>query len=179
MPDDQSLRDHLRKILDWEDAHVRFDRAVDGVPVKLRGRTPEGWAHSPWQLLEHIRICQLDILDFCRNPKYVEMPMEKYWPPSATPPSDKAWDESVAAYRRDRDDLKRLGRRPCDRPVRADPARLRTDVPARDPARGRPQCLSRGPTRRPPPRAGNLEGLSPGDPAAGPVGSAESLEPNG
>lgn len=108
MPDDKSLREHLRKILDWEDAHVGFDRAVEGVPAKLRGRTPEGWAHSPWQLLEHIRICQLDILDFCRNPKYVDMPMEKYWPPSATPPSDKAWDESVAAFRRDRADLKKL-----------------------------------------------------------------------
>lgn len=108
MPDDKSLREHLRKLLDWEDAHVSFDRAVEGVPAKLRGRAPEGWAHSPWQLLEHIRICQLDILDFCRNPKYVDMPMEKYWPPSATPPSDKAWDVSVAAFRRDRADLKKL-----------------------------------------------------------------------
>jgi hypothetical protein len=163
MPDDESLRDHLRKIFDWADAHGRFDRAIDGVPAKLRGRTPEGWAHSPWQLLEHIRICQLDILDFCRNPKYVDMPMEKYWPPSAIPPSDEAWDESVAAYPRDRSNLKKLAADPAYRPVRADPARLRSDVRAGDPARGRPQCLSRGAARSPPPRAGNLEGLSPGD----------------
>jgi uncharacterized damage-inducible protein DinB len=102
------LREQLRKLLDWEDAHVSFDKAVARVPKALRGTVPEGSAHSLWQLLEHLRICQLDILDFCRNPGYVEIPMEGYWPPSATPPSDRAWQESVAAFRRDRDELKRL-----------------------------------------------------------------------
>ena len=102
------LREQLRKVLDWEDAHVGFDKAVAGVPKALRGRIPDGSAHSLWQLLEHLRICQLDILDFCRNPGYVEMPMEAYWPSSATPPSERAWAESVAAFRRDRDQLKRL-----------------------------------------------------------------------
>jgi len=95
-------------VLDWEDAHVGFDKAVAGVPKALRGTIPEGSAHSLWQLLEHLRICQLDILDFCRNAAYVEMPMEAYWPSSATPPSERAWAESVAAFRRDRDELKRL-----------------------------------------------------------------------
>ena len=108
MSDDQPLRDHLRKLLDWEDAHVGFDRAIDGLPARLRGQSPEGWAHSPWQLLEHLRICQFDILDFCRNASYAEMPMEKYWPSSASPPTDKAWKESVAGFRRDREELKRL-----------------------------------------------------------------------
>jgi len=107
-PQDDSLREHLRKLLDWEDAHVSFDKAVAKVTGKLRGTVPEGSPHSLWQLLEHLRICQFDILDFCRNPGYVEMPMEAYWPPSATPPSGRAWDESVAAFRRDRDELKRL-----------------------------------------------------------------------
>jgi len=107
-PQDDSLREHLRKLLDWEDAHVSFDKAVAKVPGKVRGTVPEGSPHSLWQLLEHLRICQFDILDFCRNPGYVEMPMEAYWPPSATPPSERAWDESVAAFRRDRDELKRL-----------------------------------------------------------------------
>jgi hypothetical protein len=108
MTDDRSLRDHLRKILDWEDAHVSFDHAVKGVPAARRGRTPAGWPHSPWQLLEHLRICQHDILDFCRNPAYVDPGMEALWPKSPRPPSAKAWDESVAAFRRDRDELKRL-----------------------------------------------------------------------
>jgi uncharacterized damage-inducible protein DinB len=95
-------------VLDWEDAHVGFDKAVANVPVARRGTIPQGSAHSLWQLLEHLRICQFDILDFCRNPAYVERPMESYWPPSATPPSGRAWAESIAAFRRDRDELKRL-----------------------------------------------------------------------
>ena len=105
---DDSLREHLRRLLDWEDAHIGFDVAVLGVPKSVRGKIPSGSAHSLWQLLEHLRICQLDILDFCRNPKYVEMAPQDYWPPSAAPPSVRAWDESVAAFRRDRDELKKL-----------------------------------------------------------------------
>jgi uncharacterized damage-inducible protein DinB len=105
---DAVLRAHLGRILDWEDAHASFARAIAGLPARLRGVTPAGWAHSAWQLLEHLRICQHDILDFCRNPKYVEMAMEDYWPPSAAPPSAKAWSASVAAVRRDRAALKKL-----------------------------------------------------------------------
>ena len=108
MSDDQALRAQLRRILEWEDAHASFDRAVSGLPAPLRGMTPEGGAHSAWQLLEHLRICQQDILDFCRNPKYVEMAMEDYWPPSAKPPAPKSWSASVAAVRRDLAALKRL-----------------------------------------------------------------------
>jgi uncharacterized damage-inducible protein DinB len=105
---DAALRAHLGRIVDWEDAHASFDRAIEGLPARLRGVTPAGGAHSAWQLLEHLRICQHDILDFCRNPKYVEMAMEDYWPPSAAPPSAKAWSASVAAVRRDRGALKKL-----------------------------------------------------------------------
>jgi len=105
---DDSLREHLRRLLDWQDAHAGFDDAVNDVPEALRATVPDGSAHSPWQLLEHLRICQYDILDFCRNPKYVEVPMESYWPKSAAPPSARAWDESIAAFRRDRDELKKL-----------------------------------------------------------------------
>lgn len=105
---DAVLRAHLGRILDWEDAHASFERAIEGLPARLRGVTPAGWAHSAWQLLEHLRICQHDILDFCRNPKYVEMAMADYWPPSAAPPSAKAWSASVAAVRRDRAAMKKL-----------------------------------------------------------------------
>jgi uncharacterized damage-inducible protein DinB len=108
MSDDASLRAHLARILDWEDAHASLDRALAGLPARLRGVTPDGWAHSAWQLLEHLRICQHDILDFCRNPKYAEMAMEDYWPPSSAPPSSKAWNASVAAVRRDRAAMKKL-----------------------------------------------------------------------
>ena len=108
MSDDAVLRAHLARILDWEDAHAGFDRAVAGLPARLRGVTPAGWGHSAWQLLEHLRICQHDIFDFCRNPKYVEMAMADYWPLSAAPPSAKAWAASVAAVRRDLGAMKRL-----------------------------------------------------------------------
>jgi uncharacterized damage-inducible protein DinB len=105
---DQSLRAQLRKILNWEDAHVGFDAAVRGIPLDLRGVAPKGIPHSPWQLLEHMRRTQRDILDFCRNPSYEEPPPEDYWPPSAAPPSAKAWEESVAAVQRDRAALEEL-----------------------------------------------------------------------
>ena len=108
MDRDHSLREHLRKLLDWEDAHVGFDRAIDGIDPSGHGQVPEGCAHSLWQLLEHLRRCQFDILDFCRNPKYKEPSMEDYWPPSVAPAAEAAWRESVASFRRDRDELKKL-----------------------------------------------------------------------
>lgn len=108
MDRDQSLREQLRKLLDWEDAHASFDRAVEGIKADRFGEVPKGFAHSPWQLLEHLRRCQFDILDFCRNPKYEEPSMEEYWPPAAAPPTRQAWNESIASYRRDRDELKKL-----------------------------------------------------------------------
>jgi uncharacterized damage-inducible protein DinB len=104
-----SLREHLRKLLDWQDAHVDFDGAVEGIAADRRGEAPSGVPFSPWQLLEHLRITQHDILDFCRNAEYRERAWPKeYWPDSASPPNATAWDESVRQYRRDREDLKRL-----------------------------------------------------------------------
>jgi hypothetical protein len=109
MDKQRTLRAHLKKTLDWEDAHAGFDAAVKGLAPALRGQTPAGLPHSPWQLLEHLRRCQKDILDFCRDPDYVEpKSMDEYWPASAAPPSEAAWEKSVAAFRRDRDALRRL-----------------------------------------------------------------------
>jgi hypothetical protein len=105
---DASLRTQLRKILDWEDAHVSFDTAVEGIGPAFRGVAPDGLPYSPWQLVEHMRRTQWDILDFCRNAAYVEVPMEEYWPPSPAPPSDAAWRESIAAIRHDREEMKAL-----------------------------------------------------------------------
>src|SRR5687767_13814525 len=66
----ESVRDHLVRLLDWEEAHVGFDKAIDGIPAGQRGARAAGFEHSPWQLLEHIRIAQQDILDFCVNAAY-------------------------------------------------------------------------------------------------------------
>jgi hypothetical protein len=109
MTHDQALRQHLASVLDWRDAHATFDAAVEGVPHAKRGVVPPGLAHSVWQLLEHIRLAQRDILDFCVDPEYVEpVSMDEYWPATPAPPSEAAWDESVAAVRRDRDAMKQL-----------------------------------------------------------------------
>ena len=103
-----ALRDHLKRILDWQDAHVSFDVAVENVPSKFRSVKPKGFPHSLWQLVEHIRLCQLDILEFCRNPDYAELEPEDYWPRKSAPPTKNAWDDSIAAYSDDRKALKKL-----------------------------------------------------------------------
>jgi hypothetical protein len=103
------FRRYLARLFDWEDAHVSFDAAVEGIGPSHRGRTPPGLPHSPWQLLEHLRITQRDILDFCREPKYVERRWpEDYWPRETGPKSDALWDESVAAFRKDREALQAI-----------------------------------------------------------------------
>ena len=109
-----AIREQLAKLLEWEDAHANFAAAVAGLPETLRGRTPAGLPYSPWQLLEHLRITQHDILDFCENPKYQELSWPKdYWPPSAEPPSAGAWTDSIRAFERDRAALQRLSRNPA------------------------------------------------------------------
>ncbi|MGZ8797923.1 MAG: DinB family protein [Thermoanaerobaculia bacterium] len=103
------LRDQLSSTLGWEDAHVGFDNAVDGIPAELRGTRPSNLPHSPWQLIEHLRIAQHDILEFCRNPSYKELKWpDGYWPASDAPPSARAWDESIRMFRQDRKALQQL-----------------------------------------------------------------------
>jgi hypothetical protein len=100
---DAALRALLARVLDWEDAHVNFDSAIDGLPAKLRGVTPDGLPYSIWQLVEHLRLVQYDILDFCVNAGYEERAFpDDYWPKTVEPPSARAWDKSVAGLRRDR-----------------------------------------------------------------------------
>ena len=103
-----ALRAILEKLLGWEDAHANFGTAVAGVPAELRGIVPKGLPYSLWQLLEHLRRTQRDILDFCRNPDYVEPPFEQYWPSSTSPPDASAWDESVEGFHHDLRELQRL-----------------------------------------------------------------------
>ena len=102
MQNDKALRQHLVKLLKGGDAHADFEKAIADFPHELRGKTPKGAEHSPWQLLEHLRIAQEDILDFSTNPNYKarEWPKE-YWPATAAPPDARAWDRSVKAYKKD------------------------------------------------------------------------------
>jgi hypothetical protein len=96
------LRDQLLGVLTWEAAHVGFETAVKRVPRALRGIRPKGMPYSLWQLVEHLRLAQRDILDFCRDPGYraPKWP-DDYWPDSPQPSSDVAWRRSLAAYRAD------------------------------------------------------------------------------
>jgi DinB superfamily len=109
MTNDKSLREHLVKMLQGGEAHATFDAAVKNVPVNLRGERPKGAEHSPWEVLEHLRIAQRDILEFSRNPdhKSPEFP-GGYWPQTQTPPSEKAWEQSVEAFNKDLEALCKL-----------------------------------------------------------------------
>jgi uncharacterized damage-inducible protein DinB len=103
------LRDHLRKLLEWSEAHVTFGEAVRGVPVALRGVAPAGFDHTLWQLLEHVRIAQSDIVEYLRGDAYqpLEWPGD-YWPAEATPPDAEAWESSVRRVLEDRAILQSL-----------------------------------------------------------------------
>ncbi|MEA2237290.1 MAG: hypothetical protein QOC81_2014 [Thermoanaerobaculia bacterium] len=101
------LREHIAALLKSGDAHPDFDSSVADVPVAMRGQRPAGAAHSPWELLEHVRIAQSDILEYSRGDASHVSPdfPSGYWPASPEPPDEAAWDESVAKFRADRDAL--------------------------------------------------------------------------
>src|SRR5262245_9564139 len=98
----RSLREHLLYLLRDGGAHLDFEKAVADIPPALRGSTVPPVPRSPWRLLEHLRICQWDILEFSRNPGHVSPPFpDGYWPRGDAPPDDRAWDNAVVAFRTD------------------------------------------------------------------------------
>jgi hypothetical protein len=102
MQEDKTLREHLVQLLKGGNAHADFETAVKGMPTSLRGKIPNGAEHSPWQLLEHIRLAQWDILEFMRNPDHVSPKFpEGYWPESKTSPTKDAWEKTAKAFRAD------------------------------------------------------------------------------
>ena len=99
---DKLLREHVVELLAGKGAHASFDDAVQGMPEDLFGKKPEKLPHSPWMLLEHLRIAQWDILEFSRNPKYKSPKWpDDYWPKQEAPPGKAAWNKSVQQFRRD------------------------------------------------------------------------------
>ncbi len=104
-----SLRKHLAELLRMKGAHINFADAVSDFPVPLRGVKPPGAPHSAWQLLEHLRLAQEDILDFSRNPKYKEKAFpDDYWPGAEAPPSEQAWDKSIKSFQEDLKQMQEL-----------------------------------------------------------------------
>ncbi len=97
-----TLRKQLAELLAGGGAHAKFEDVVAGLPEKMRGRKAEGLPHSPWMLLEHLRIAQHDILEFSRDAKHAspEWP-EGYWPDAEAPPSAAAWNSSMKKFRGD------------------------------------------------------------------------------
>src|SRR5262245_48557624 len=102
MNTDQALREHLLYLLRGGGAHLSFDDAVADLPEPLRDVRPQGLPHSPWRLLEHMRIAQWDILEFSRNPRHASPKFpDGYWPKGDAPPDSAAWDRSIATFKAD------------------------------------------------------------------------------
>ncbi len=109
MGNEASLREHLLELLGGGSAHLDFEKAVAGLPDHLRGARPPGLSHTPWRLLEHMRIAQWDILHFSVDPKHISPDFpDGYWPAGDAPPDPAAWERSVAAFRADLQSMKDL-----------------------------------------------------------------------
>ncbi|HEV8041596.1 MAG TPA: DinB family protein [Bryobacteraceae bacterium] len=109
MQEIDALRRHLVDLLAGGHAHVNLESALKGLPPKFRGVKPKGSEYTVWQLLEHIRIAQWDILGFSRNPKHVSPAWpEGYWPKTQAPPSAAAWNKSIKQTRADLEAMRKL-----------------------------------------------------------------------
>jgi hypothetical protein len=102
MQNQAMLRQQLLSLLTGKDAHADFETAIAHIPEAARGKRPAGAEHSPWEVLEHLRITQWDILEFTRDAKHAspEFPAG-YWPTTQAPPNEAAWDASMQKFRED------------------------------------------------------------------------------
>jgi hypothetical protein len=99
---DKALRRHLVDLLNGGNAHADFNTALKGLPVAMRGRRPKGAQHSPWEILEHMRLAQWDILEFSRDSKHTSPDWPAgYWPKTQAPPTATAWSRSVKMFQVD------------------------------------------------------------------------------
>jgi uncharacterized damage-inducible protein DinB len=102
MPQDQPLRDHLLELLRGGHAHLKLDKAIADLPPELRGAKASGLPHTVWQLLEHLRLAQWDILEFSRDPKHASPDWPAgYWPKTEAPADNAAWEKSLESFHRD------------------------------------------------------------------------------
>ncbi len=110
---DSSIREHILSLLKGGNAHAIFEQAVKDFPEKLRGVKPDKLPYSAWQLLEHLRIAQWDILEFSRDPKHrsPDFP-EGYWPKTEAPPTKDAWEKSIKQIQSDLKEMEKLVKDP-------------------------------------------------------------------
>jgi hypothetical protein len=103
------VREQVISLLRGGHAHITFEDAVKNIAPEFRGVKPKGAEHTGWELLEHMRICQWDILEFSRDPKHVSPDWPKgYWPKTEKPPSDAAWKKSIDSINKDREAMIQL-----------------------------------------------------------------------
>ncbi len=109
MDQDRMLRKQLVKLLQGKGAHVTFDAAIKDFPEATRGKTTESLPYTAWQLLEHMRIAQWDILEFSKSADHVspEWPTE-YWPKELAPPDGSDWQKSIEAFQKDLKEMQDL-----------------------------------------------------------------------
>lgn len=109
MSTDKALREHLLYLLGGGGAHVDFETVIKDFPLEIINRKAEHVPYTPWQVLEHMRIAQMDILEFSRSAAHVSPPWpEGYWPESGTQADEAAWNKSVEAFRLDLEAMKQL-----------------------------------------------------------------------
>ncbi len=131
---DLSLRQHLVDLLKGGNAHASFDQAVEGIPPNLRGEKPPNFPHSPWMLLEHLRIALWDILEFSRDKKHVSPKWpEGYWPADKAP-SSAEWNASIKNFRKNMAAMQNLVTNRQDRFVCPHSLGRRPNHPAPGPA---------------------------------------------
>jgi hypothetical protein len=105
----KALREHLRKVLSWREAHADWKQALAGLDPVHRGVRPPGSPHSAWELLEHARLAQWDILDFAVNPKHVSPDWPSgYWPKNPAPADEAEWEKSVREFFHDLQEMEKL-----------------------------------------------------------------------
>lgn len=102
MDNDEAIRDYLHKLLSWRDAHVNFETVTGEFPLSSVNASVPGVPYTPWQLLEHLRLAQWDILEFCINPNYIERRFpDDYWPSTDVSGHEQSWNASIANFRKD------------------------------------------------------------------------------
>ncbi len=102
MKNQERIRELLLEQFEGRNAHLPFSQVVEGLSVEETGIRPEGLPHSVWELAEHVRRAQYDILDFSRNPDYepISWP-DDYWPPAPQPDDQQQWEDTIEAFHRD------------------------------------------------------------------------------
>src|SRR5215470_655428 len=110
---DTTVREQLGVLLEGGNAHMTFDEAVANFPREHMNTKPQNVSYTPWQLLEHLRIAQWDILEFIRNPQYVSPRWpEGYWPAEDMQADETAWEQTLASFRADLQVLQQLATDP-------------------------------------------------------------------